>query len=336
KKKVNEEDKNEMKNELNTTKNNKSNAGLLTKATDGPAVRLLVENTHDVPIRNVVQRLRSHKDFLHIYLDTLFLHNHHAGYEFHNEQVELYAEYDYPRLIDFLRSSNYYSLEEAFKICEQRDLEPEMAIDFAKEQDDKILWEDLLRYSLDKPRFIIGLLENLGGTSIDPISLINRIPDRLEIPGLKDALIKVLQDFNLQASLREGCQRILVNDSVSMANQLHKAQKRGISIEENLPCSICSAPIISDSLPIDSNTATIIFFCRHAYHEECLFDNETLTTLQDSINKLTLNNKGVGSKVRHSTIIRDRISSPRGFVSSRSRQTLRDDDGMPPMVTLRL
>ncbi|CAH1766839.1 14882_t:CDS:10 [Entrophospora sp. SA101] len=360
KKKANEED--EMKNELNTTKNNKSNAGLLTKATDGPAVRLLVENTHDVPIRNVVQRLRSHKDFLHIYLDALFLHDHHAGYEFHNEQVELYAEYDYPRLIDFLRSSNYYSLEEAFKICEQRDLVPEMvyilgrlgnnkkalmliierlqdvqrAIDFAKEQDDKILWEDLLRYSLDKPRFIIGLLENLGGTSIDPISLINRIPDRLEIPGLKDALIKVLQDFNLQASLREGCQRILVNDSVSMANQLHKAQKRGISIEENLPCSICSAPIISDSLPIDSNTATIIFFCRHAYHEECLFDNETLTTLQDSINKLTLNNKGVGSKVRHSTIIRDRISSPRGFVSSRSRQTLRDDDGMPPMVTLRL
>ncbi|CAJ0763039.1 13374_t:CDS:10 [Entrophospora sp. SA101] len=255
KKKANEED--EMKNELNTTKNNKSNAGLLTKATDGPAVRLLVENTHDVPIRNVVQRLRSHKDFLHIYLDALFLHDHHAGYEFHNEQVELYAEYDYPRLIDFLRSSNYYSLEEAFKICEQRDLVPEMvyilgrlgnnkkalmliierlqdvqrAIDFAKEQDDKILWEDLLRYSLDKPRFIIGLLENLGGTSIDPISLINRIPDRLEIPGLKDALIKVLQDFNLQASLREGCQRILVNDSVSMANQLHKAQKRGISIE---------------------------------------------------------------------------------------------------------
>jgi len=230
------------------------------------------------------------------------------------------------------------------------------AIYFAKEQVNKILWEDLLWHSLDKPRFIIGLLENLGGTSIYPI--------RLEIPGLKDALIKVLQDFNLQASLREGCQRILVNDSVSMANQLHKAQKRGISIEENLPCSICSAPIISDSLPIDSNTATIIFFCRHAYHEECLFDNETLTTLQDSINKLTLNNKGVGSKVRHSTIIRDRsnrpqcpicnndahhndnhndksknqnaVSSPRGFVSSRSRQTLRDDDGMPPMVTLQL
>lgn len=54
KKKANEqheEDKNEVKNELNiTNNNNKFNAGLLTKATDGPAVRLLVENTQDVPV----------------------------------------------------------------------------------------------------------------------------------------------------------------------------------------------------------------------------------------------------------------------------------------------
>ncbi|CAJ0877274.1 9738_t:CDS:2, partial [Entrophospora sp. SA101] len=193
KKKVNEEDKNEMKNELNTTKNNKSNTGLLTKATDGLA------------IRNVVQRLRSHKDFLHIYLDTLFLHNHHAGYEFHNEQVELYAEYNYPRLIDFLCSSNYYSPEEAFKICEQRDLVPEMVYILGRLGNNK---KDFMLIIERLQRFIIGLLENLGGTSIYPI--------RLEILGLKDALIKVLQDFNLQCS---------------MANQLHKAQKRGISIE---------------------------------------------------------------------------------------------------------
>jgi vacuolar protein sorting-associated protein 41 len=46
--------------------------------------------------------------------------------------------------------------------------------------------------------FIVGLLENLGGANIDPIRLINRIPNGLEIPGLKNALIKVLQDFNLQ------------------------------------------------------------------------------------------------------------------------------------------
>lgn len=106
------------------------------------------------------------------------------------------------------------------------------AIDFAKEQNDDDLWEDLLRYSETKPgklcalqplshanfiaeltlrylsrspsfplvsAFIRGLLENVGA-EIDPIRLIRRIKDGLEIPGLKDALIKILHDFNLQVS----------------------------------------------------------------------------------------------------------------------------------------
>lgn len=92
-------------------------------------------------------------------------------------QVQLYAEYEPARLIDFLRASNYYSLESAYKICLEKDLVPEMvfllgrmgnnkkalnliierlgdvsrAIDFAKEQNDDDLWEDLLRYSETRP-----------------------------------------------------------------------------------------------------------------------------------------------------------------------------------------
>lgn len=73
----------------------------------------------------------------------------------------------------------------------------------------------MLKYSETKPReytlqdprfrtdarytlgFIRGLLENVGA-EIDPIRLIRRIKNGLEIPGLKVALIKILQDFNLQ------------------------------------------------------------------------------------------------------------------------------------------
>lgn len=49
--------------------------------------------------------------------------------------------------------------------------------------------------------FIRGLLENVGA-EIDPIRLIRRIKNGLEIPGLKLALIKILQDFNLQVRAR--------------------------------------------------------------------------------------------------------------------------------------
>ena len=98
-------------------------------------------------------------------------------------QVKLYAEYATPRLIDFLRSSSSYDLELAYTICQERDLVPEMvfllgrmgnnkkaltliierlgdvqrAIEFAKEQGDDDLWEDLLRYAETRPgeRFLV-------------------------------------------------------------------------------------------------------------------------------------------------------------------------------------
>lgn len=79
-----------------------------------------------------------------------------------------------------------------------------------------------------KKDFIRGLLENVG-TDIEPLRLIKRIPDRLEIPGLKDALLKILQDYNLQMSLHEGCEKILVSDSVFLADKMYKAHKRGVN-----------------------------------------------------------------------------------------------------------
>ncbi|CAG8681179.1 15096_t:CDS:10 [Gigaspora margarita] len=352
----------------------KANEKKKVEAKNMPAVQLLIENTDSVPIGHVVNQLQSRRYFLHIYLDALFSRDHHIGFEFHDLQVELYAEYDYPRLLDFLRASNYYSLEKAYEICKQRDLVPEMvfilgrmgnnkqalmliierlgdvqrAIDFAKEQADDDLWEDLLKYSLDKPRFITGLLDNLGNIDIDPKQLIKRIPDGLKIDGLKQALIKVLQDFNLQASLREGCQKILVSDSVSMANQLHRAQKRGISCRDDMVCNKCSAHIIKDVNVSDAPTTHLIFFCGHAFHEKCLFESDAIPKLPENFNKP----HSVGTKVRHATLLQSMIPRPRCPICNESNQvakqkekpvrirgfvrSTRDDEGMPPMVPLRL
>ena len=83
-----------------------------------------------------------------------------------------------------MRTSNYYSLEKAYKICKDKDYVPEMvfllgkmgdnkkaltliierlgdvhrAIDFAKEQNDNDLWEDLLKYSETRPRNYVSPL----------------------------------------------------------------------------------------------------------------------------------------------------------------------------------
>ena len=60
------------------------------------------------------------------YLDLLFKKDPHAGQEFHALQVPLFAEFDRPRLLPFLRSSNYYPLQKALDVCQERSLIPEM------------------------------------------------------------------------------------------------------------------------------------------------------------------------------------------------------------------
>lgn len=217
-------------------------------------------------------QLRRKPEHLHIYLDAIFDFDPQISNEYHDMQVELYAEFDYSRLMHFLRASSYYSLEKALAICEKRNLVMEMvfilgrigdnhralmliierlgdvyqAIEFAKDQQDESLWEDLINYSKDKPGicivltvdFIKGLLEN-AGSHIDPVKLVQCITEGLEIPGLKAALLKILSDLSLQVyliinrqtTLREGCQKILAQDTILLTGDLMHQQKRGIKMQ---------------------------------------------------------------------------------------------------------
>ncbi|XP_070291740.1 vacuolar protein sorting-associated protein 41 homolog [Salvelinus sp. IW2-2015] len=112
------------------------------------------------------------------YLHKLFKRDHHKGQRYHERQIGLYAEYDRPNLLPFLRDSIHCPLEKALEICQERNFVEETvfllsrmgncrralqmimeeledvdkAIEFAKEQDDAELWEDLISYSIDKPR----------------------------------------------------------------------------------------------------------------------------------------------------------------------------------------
>ncbi|KAK4056323.1 Vacuolar protein sorting-associated protein 41 [Microbotryomycetes sp. JL221] len=213
---------------------------------------LLVEHADAIPVDDVVSQLKHDRAYLFRYLDALFDLEPRLTDDYSDTLVDLYAEFDRNKLMDFLRSSSYYSLEKAYKICDQHDLVPEMvfllgrmgdnrralnliidrlgdvqrAIDFAKEQNDDELWEDLLKYSETRPPFIRGLLDNVG-TEVDPVKLVRRIKNGLEIPGLKASLIKILQDYNLQLSLMEGCKSILYSDCRQLALQLHDGQTNG-------------------------------------------------------------------------------------------------------------
>ncbi|KAJ3412220.1 Vacuolar protein sorting-associated protein 41 [Chytridiales sp. JEL 0842] len=279
-----------------------------------PGVQLLVGNVDRIPVAHVVRELegvrRGGDRWLHVYLDALFRREPVEGAGWHSRQIELYASFDPTRLLDFLRSSASYDVQAALDICEKRDMVPEMvyllgkmgnnrkalalvierlgdvkrAIEFAKEQNDDELWEDLLMYSMDKPAFIVGLLENLG-SYIDPIKLIQRIPNGLTIPGLRNALIKVMTDYGVQMSLREGCQKILISDTVELMTNYQKSRRRGAGFSvEDLKCTICDDPISLDGA--NEVDTFVFFFCSHVYHTTCL---EALT--KSRLNKIVVADK---------------------------------------------
>lgn len=172
---------------------------------------------------------------------------------FADTAVELFADYNRPLLMEFLQTSTSYSFDTAVSICETRHFTPELiyllsktgqtkralnlilsdlkdvsqAISFAKSQDEPDLWEDLLDYSMDKPRFIHGLLVE-AGTAIDPIKLVRRIPNGLEIEGLREGLTRMIREHDLQASISQGAAKVLQSEVAVGMDTLRRGQRRGI------------------------------------------------------------------------------------------------------------
>ncbi|OCK79301.1 hypothetical protein K432DRAFT_394022 [Lepidopterella palustris CBS 459.81] len=192
--------------------------------------------------------------------------------------VELFAEYDRPLLMKYLRSSQSYNLDKASTICERREYIPELvyvlsktgqtkralfliintlsdvsqAITFAKEQNDPDLWNDLLDYSMDKPRFIRGLLEEVG-TAINPITLVRRIPEGLEIEGLREGIGRMVREYEIQFSISEGVARVLRGEVAKGMDTLRAGQKRGVKFDV-IPSSTsdkADKKIVVDPQPLD-------------------------------------------------------------------------------------
>ncbi|KAF8076857.1 vacuolar assembling protein VPS41 [Lyophyllum atratum] len=295
------------------------------------AITLLVDNIHSIPIGRVVQQLESSPYYLFLYLDALVMEKDpNLTSDFADLQVKLYAEFATPRLIDFLRASNYYNLEMAYKVCKERDLVLEMvfllgrmgnnkqaltliierlgdvhrAIEFAKEQGDDDLWEDLLKYSETRPAFIRGLLENVG-VEISPIRLIRRIKNGLEIPGLKEALIKILQDFHLQISLLEGCQTIMNGDSSDLSRQLQSNQTSGFFLTAKSICPVCS-----HALQENPQSLLLLFLCRHVVHSHCASGGDQLPHQPDpALRGVGMGSAalGVSGRIAFESVVRARI-----------------------------
>ncbi|PQE20625.1 hypothetical protein CJF30_00001969 [Rutstroemia sp. NJR-2017a BBW] len=148
------------------------------------------------------------------------------------------------------------------------------AIAFAKSQNDADLWEDLLNYSMDKPRFIRGLLEEVG-TAIDPIRLVRRIPEGLEIEGLREGLSKMVKEYEIQESISQGVARVLRGEVAMAQNKLRAGQRRGVKfdiVEQEL-----EEP--TDIPQINEKSTSLAYKPGHCVGCKNAFDEEEMETL---------------------------------------------------------
>lgn len=176
--------------------------------------------------------------------------------QFADTAVTLFADHDRSLLMDFLQTSTAYTFENAVRVCERKHFVSELvyllaktgqmkkalfliidelkdvvqAISFAKQQDDPDLWNDLLDYSMSRPKFIQGLLAEVG-TAVDPIKLVKRIPSGLEVEGLRDGLKKMVREYDLQDSISVGIAKVLQGEVAVGMEALRKGRRKGIKFD---------------------------------------------------------------------------------------------------------
>ncbi|KAG9550926.1 WD domain-containing protein, partial [Aureobasidium melanogenum] len=172
------------------------------------------------------------------------------------------------------------------------------AISFTKENPD--LWDDLLDYSMDKPKFIRALLEEVG-TSINPITVVRRIPNGLEIEGLREGIGKMIREYEIQHSISDGVAKVLRGEVTSGMDVLRAGQKKAVKFEvtheklDEVEVHADPVPIINgddmdgtdhspkpghcvgckEAFHQDERETLIGFNCGHVFHLSCLLNLNT-------------------------------------------------------------
>ncbi|KAH3759419.1 vacuolar protein sorting-associated protein 41 [Pelomyxa schiedti] len=223
--------------------------------------------------------------------------------------------YSRDALLAFLRTSNFYPLEACEEVCAKYKMHKEQAfiltrmgstsqalkiymtqirditaaIEFVKQQNDSKLWDELITHAVLAPpesRYITALLENLGVALVDPITLMKRIPNNKNIEGVRGTMIKIFADHNIETSLREGCNAILIADAVELFQSLLHGLTKGFRMDMEAKCISCAGEVIQTKTTEDF----VIFYCGHVAHMRCSVHDKTQVPASNNNNSSNNNN----------------------------------------------
>ena len=289
--------------------------------------------------------------------------------------VRLAAEYaDRDLLLALLRHGQGYDFAAATDICDIRGYIPELvfllaktgqsraalrtivtrlddvgaAVAFVREegQGDPELWAELLESGMERPEFVRGLLEEVG-TSLpggSETELVKRIPEGLEIEGLKEALGCYLRAFEIQADISKGVARVLRSEVAEVMGRLREGRARAVrfevqavKVDETDEKSEMDAEMgqlrevdelvkpghcmqCRESFTVEETKDTLVgFACGHVYHLSCILDSsegnrENVRAAEDLQARFQADEEGVssrsvGAKVAHAHVVRRAIGN---------------------------
>lgn len=218
-------------------------------------VDLLAQNHLEVSPGKVVAVLKGkHDDLLFLYLESLSLVDEFLVKDFGNLLVRLYAEHSRDKLLAFLTHSETYDLNYAIEICQKKKLvdeqiylygrvgqtqkalnliindigDPHRAVHFVISHSDNDLWDYLIKFSRDKPDFVLELLKC---QHVPAAKVLEIVPHTLKIPGLREALYNVLKEQRAVMTLNEGALSIVKAEARAHLVDLQQVRRAGSAVD---------------------------------------------------------------------------------------------------------
>lgn len=188
-----------------------------------------------------------------MYLHAMFRIDADQAPQYHNQLLKLYVDHGSSgMLFTFLRTSKHYTLDRAlremggpkgfkkgqlanervFVLSGMGDLNSAMdilldelgdthvAIEFASDHGDKLLWERLIDHARTHADTLAALLDSPAGGKVDPVRLVPLLTAEMKIPHLRDRLHRILVDAALERALREDATAALHHDASVLLNDL--------------------------------------------------------------------------------------------------------------------
>ncbi|KAI5962369.1 VPS41 [Candida pseudojiufengensis] len=193
-------------------KNNEINTLSVDKLYDilDPVITIFIDLRLEILPQQIIEIFKNSNLQIinYFYLNKLKSIDNYLIYNFQNEIIQLYCEFNKDLLYDFLISNNNYNIEDTIKLCENNEYykeliyllgligenqkalnlvitklnNPEMAFEYVLKLNDKEVWKKFITQSITRFNFLKILIEKSNESTYkfyDPITILTKLEEKI-------------------------------------------------------------------------------------------------------------------------------------------------------------